>query len=468
MEFNFKRLAVLLVWVLTGVAAHAQNPDSLRKSSENYVEPFSDGSLRTWSIGIHGGLLTTFTVLGTNNNLDFTSPGQELGYGGYIKKQFTPAFGIQADFLAGKLTGQDSHPQIGSSISEFKRFSTEVAWSGSLSANLTLGNISWRNHKSAIQPYLTVGAGYMKYTPVVTYSDGTIVNFKAGSDPALMGVFVPIGVGLKFDIARGVNIDLGYQVNFLFADNLDGFNYGGNNDKFSYAHIGLEFAIGSSSKPQLAAHNPVSSMRTEYLGQIDLVKKQLQAQIDSQKVAFAAEKAKNIQLEKLMNTLAENNNKYSKDSDGDGVPDAFDKCPGTPPGTKVDGSGCPLPKADVKVYVTDDDKKIVKEAIQNLEFDLGKAEIRQQSFESLNKVAQLLIDKNFSLKLAGHTDNIGTESGNMKLSKDRAEAVRAYLVSKGVNASRIEATGYGSTQPIAPNTTAIGRQFNRRVEFTLF
>ena len=467
MEFNFRKLALLLVWVLTGAVIKAQNPDSL-KATAGYVEPFSDGSLRTWSIGLHGGLMTTFTVLGTNNNQDFTNPGQQIGYGGYIKKQFTPAFGIQADFLAGKLTGNNSHLEGGGTTSEFKNFSTTLSYAGSLSANITLGNISWRNKKSAIQPYFTAGAGYMSYTPVITYGDGTTVNFKSGSDPALNGIFVPIELGLKFDFARGVNIELGYQVNFLFADNLDGFNYGGNNDKFSYAHFGVEFALGNSSKSQLATHNPVSSMRAEYLGQIDNLKKQLQAQIDSQKVAIAADKARNDGLQRQITALNESNSKYTKDSDVDGVPDAFDKCAATPAGTKVDGSGCPLPKADVKVYVTDDDRKIVKEAIQNLEFDLGKAAIRPQSFESLDKVAKLLIDKNFSLKLAGHTDNIGTETGNMKLSKDRAEAVRAYLVSKGVNASRIEATGYGSTQPIAPNTTAIGRQFNRRVEFTLF
>ncbi|RYE17568.1 MAG: OmpA family protein, partial [Sphingobacteriaceae bacterium] len=136
----------------------------------------------------------------------------------------------------------------------------------------------------------------------------------------------------------------------------------------------------------------------------------------------------------------------------------------------VDGSGCALPvnKPDVKVYVTEEDKKVVSDAISNLEFDLGKATIRDRSFPSLDKVAELLINKNFTLKLAGHTDNTGSAALNMKLSKDRAEAVRQYLVSKGANASRIESVGYGQTQPIATNKTAAGRQQNRRVVFTLF
>src|SRR5690606_35543304 len=121
-----------------------------------------------------------------------------------------------------------------------------------------------------------------------------------------------------------------------------------------------------------------------------------------------------------------------------------------------------------KVIVTEADRKVVDEAIKNLEFDLSKATIRSSSYTTLNKVAALLVEKNFSLKLAGHTDNTGSMALNLRLSKDRAEAVKAYLVSQGANASRIEATGYGPNQPIASNSTLEGRQKNRRVEFSLF
>lgn len=161
-----------------------------------------------------------------------------------------------------------------------------------------------------------------------------------------------------------------------------------------------------------------------------------------------------------------------KDSDGDGVADKLDKCPNTPAGTVVDGSGCPLkvpaPKVTERVIVTEADRKVVKDAISNLEFDLGKATIRAKSYATLNKVAALLVEKNFSLKLAGHTDITGSRELNLRLSKERAESVKAYLVSQGANASRIEATGYGPDQPIASNKTAEGRQQNRRVEFTLY
>jgi OOP family OmpA-OmpF porin len=95
------------------------------------------------------------------------------------------------------------------------------------------------------------------------------------------------------------------------------------------------------------------------------------------------------------------------DADGDGVSDYFDKCPNTPDSTKVDGSGCPLPRPEVvkpqTIVITEEDRRIVKEAIKDLEFDFGKATIRSKSYPSLDKVAALLVQKNFALKLAGHT-----------------------------------------------------------------
>lgn len=121
-----------------------------------------------------------------------------------------------------------------------------------------------------------------------------------------------------------------------------------------------------------------------------------------------AQKAENARLRTEMNDLL-------KDSDGDGVADKLDKCPGTPAGVVVDGSGCPLkvPAPVEKIIITEADRKVVADAIKNLEFDLGKATIRQKSYATLNRVAELLIQKNFSLKLAGHTDNTGSAALNM-------------------------------------------------------
>jgi len=472
MKLILKRPALLLTGLLVGGKLFAQTTDTMHMSND-YVKPFSGNShYSTWSLGVNVGALSENNMFTSKNRLDFTSPHVELGYGAYIKNQITPAVGIQADFLAGKLSGSTSqvNPVTGTSL--FSGFKTQLNYSASISANITLGNISWKDNKSAIQPYFTAGVGGMNYTPVVTYSNGTVTNFKTtGTTSSIGEIFTPVGVGVKFDIARGINLDLGYQVNFVYSDNLDGYNFGSTNDKFSYAHVGLEFALGSHARPQLATHNPVSSMRHEYLWENQKTRSELQVEIDADKAAIDAERARNAQLRRDLDATNAALARLTMDSDGDGVPDFFDKCPNTPKGVKVDGSGCPLPEVkpaeNVKVYITEEDRRVVSEAVKNLEFDFNKTTIREHSFASLDRLAELLINKHFNLKLAGYTDNVGGVAFNLNLSKGRAEAVKNYLVGKGADASKITAEGYGKAHPIATNKTAAGRQKNRRVEFTL-
>lgn len=448
---------MLLTGLMVGSKLFAQTADSIATS--DYVKPFSpESSFRTWSIGVGAGVLTPYTIFGSNSRQDFRKPESNLGYSAYIKKQILPSFGLSLDYMGGKLGGTNA--AIEPNTIPRESYETKLNYAITLNAQFTLANINWRHQKGYIQPYLSLGGGIMGYKPVTTTAAGDVVPFKNGA--TINEFIIPVGAGVKFNIASGVNLDLGYSVAFSNSDNLDGFTAGSTNDRFSYGHIGLEFALGKRSKPQLATHNPVASMRTEYLWENANTKNQLQAQID-------AEKAANAKLRSDLDATNANLSKFTADSDGDGVPDFYDKCPNTPAGTKVDGSGCPLPVTkDVKVYVTEEDKKVVREAIQNLEFDFGKSTIRAKSYPSLNRVANLLINKNFSLKLAGHTDNVGSDAANLKLSKDRAESIKSYLVSQGVNASRVEATGYGESQPIASNKTAKGRQANRRVEFTLY
>jgi OOP family OmpA-OmpF porin len=455
MKSNFKKATMLLTGMLVGGKLLAQTPDSTVTSQ--YVKPFSpESAFRTWSIGVNAGVLTPYTIFGSNNRQDFRNPSSNLGYSVYINKQVLPSLGISASYLGGKLSGNNSQPN-GGTDSRYSSFETKLNYVIGLNANFTLANINWRHQKGVIQPYLTAGGAIAGYKPTMVATAGGPTEFKNGE--SISEFFVPVGLGVKFNVADGINLDLGYSVYFSNSDNLDGFNIGSTNDRFSYGHIGLEFALGKKSKPQLATHNPVASMRQEYLWENQNTRNQLQAQID-------AEKAANAKLKSDMDAALA---KFTADSDGDGVPDFVDKCPATPAGTKVDGSGCPLPKpADVKVVVTEEDRRVVNEAIKNLEFDFGKSTIRAKSYPSLNRVANLLIQKNFSLKLAGHTDNVGSDAANLSLSKDRAESIKSYLVSQGANASRVEATGYGESQPIASNKTATGRQKNRRVEFTLY
>ena len=110
----------------------------------------------------------------------------------------------------------------------------------------------------------------------------------------------------------------------------------------------------------------------------------------------------------------------------------------------------------------------MKTAFDNLEFETGKDVIKQESIQSLGELAEVLVKKpEWKLQIAGHTDNVGNDQANLILSKKRAESVKAFMVSKGIDAGRLTALYFGETQPIADNGTPDGRQKNRRVEMTI-
>ncbi|MDO7742532.1 MAG: OmpA family protein [Pedobacter sp.] len=440
----FKCLPVALAALFIGGAAQAQAP----------VTPPASTSFSTWSIGVNAGVLSPISPLGGKN--DFSNWKSGLGYGIYIKKQLTPYFSLRLDGIRGKLKGDNSEPyESGSTVAGGAgAFETDLSYAGSLNAQVNLFNISMFRKQDNVQLYASAGAGLAGYKPKVGSTDANLANYTA-DDKMISELIIPVGLGAKFKISDKVNFDLGWSIYFVDGDNLDGTYRNNNSDKFNYAHAGLEFALGKGK--QLAFHNPVAATYDEAL-QAKQLASSLKSDLDAQK-------AENAKLRTEMSDLL-------KDTDGDGVADKLDKCPGTPSGVVVDGAGCPLkvpaPVVNEKVIITESDRRIVADAIKNLEFDLGKSTIRPKSFPTLDRVANLLVTKNFSLKLAGHTDNTGSADLNMRLSKDRAESIKTYLVDKGVNASRVEATGYGKNQPIATNKTAAGRQKNRRVEFTLY
>jgi len=103
--------------------------------------------------------------------------------------------------------------------------------------------------------------------------------------------------------------------------------------------------------------------------------------------------------------------------------------------------------------------------LNNVFFDSGKSTLRPESGKELNQLAEYLtLKKTTVIEIAGHTDNVGDAAANQKLSEDRANSVKQYLVKKGISADRVQAKGYGDTQPIADNGTNEGKQKNRRTE----
>ncbi len=143
------------------------------------------------------------------------------------------------------------------------------------------------------------------------------------------------------------------------------------------------------------------------------------------------------------------------DRDGDGVPDVTDRCPDTagPPSNY----GCPEEVKTQLMYIA-----------RSIYFNVNKATLQEISYEPLNKLVEILNNyPNAKLTIEGHTDNSGSNAYNMTLSQNRANTVKDYLVSKGIDASRLNAIGFGEEKPITTNNTGEGRTLNRRVELKL-
>jgi OOP family OmpA-OmpF porin len=180
------------------------------------------------------------------------------------------------------------------------------------------------------------------------------------------------------------------------------------------------------------------------------------------------------------------------DNDGDGLSDKVDQCPNDPEDKDnfEDDDGCPDLDNDKDGFADKDDKcpdvpgvapdgcpkkySLVVVTAQRIElkqtvfFDFNKATIKQVSFALLDDVAQAMVDNpTFKVEIGGHTDSVGNDAFNAKLSQARAESVKAYLAKHGIAANRMVPKGFGENVPIADNRTEVGRSQNRRVEFVI-
>jgi len=173
------------------------------------------------------------------------------------------------------------------------------------------------------------------------------------------------------------------------------------------------------------------------------------------------------------------------DGDGDGVADYLDKCPNTPEGVAVDANGCPtdsdgdgiadyldkcpnlagLAKNNGCPEIKEEVKKLFSKALNGIQFESGKSVIKKTSYPILDEIVKVMSDNpEYTLKISGHTDNVGKPDKNQVLSENRAKAVKDYLITHGTDERRLSSYGFGDSKPVATNTTAAGRAQNRRVD----
>jgi len=141
------------------------------------------------------------------------------------------------------------------------------------------------------------------------------------------------------------------------------------------------------------------------------------------------------------------------DSDRDGIADRFDQCPDTLAGGVVDTSGCLIRGRQTII-------------LEDVNFEHDSARLTQAAGTTLDRAAaSLRAEPGVRFEIAGHTDDVGADAYNDRLSQARADAVLRFLVGRGIEAARMSAHGYGERQPIDSNQTSEGRARNRRVEF---
>ena len=418
---------------------------------------------RTWSIGVQGGITAPGVLTGGSNPF-----GQKVGYfqnkvGEYygltVRKQFSHLFGLELEGNRGRIktynhnvSGPATENSLGARSAE-----VDVNWAASLNGVFQLGTIDFLRRENAVNFYAKVGFGVMASNPVQfannDFTGSEVYNQKGqwgeeifgdreatGDRDYKLSGFIPVGLGVKFKLSEVVALNLGYTMNFTDDNRLYGPGRVDYKGKFSNVYGGLEFTLGSRDKESLTFTNPVATLYDE------LKDPSLRNEVEA--------------LKQRVSTLEGTVDQLSKDSDGDGVSDKFDKCPNTPAGTPVDGSGCPI--------------KFPEPVAQNnatqggyyspIQFEFDSSVLKTESYSTLDKLAKELRDNNASANLDGYASAEGTEAYNLNLSKDRANAVKQYLVNAGVSASSVTATGYGEDNPVASNATEEGRIKNRRVE----
>jgi OOP family OmpA-OmpF porin len=177
------KLSILFLSILTSGTVWAQH----NTATIDGTTPLGPSSqYRTWSLGVNGGLLSQSSTFG------FDDGDMKAGYSAYLKKHFTPSFGLKLQYLGGQVGG------VASSTAAATDLETKLPWSVALSGELVAANVNWRVFNAKIKPYLSAGIGAISLNTV-----------SATTDDSQTRTFVPVDGGFKFAIAKGINLDLG-------------------------------------------------------------------------------------------------------------------------------------------------------------------------------------------------------------------------------------------------------------------
>jgi OmpA-OmpF porin, OOP family len=375
-----------------------------------------------------------------------------------LSLSYIDGFTDNIDFV-GTITGSfTKHPTVGSitNVDGNDRLLLEAA---------ATTNFKLLTDNYAVSPFITIGVGASKWK-------------------GYYSAFAPLGVGLQVKIADGTFMLLNSQYRVAISEN-SAYHF--------YHSVGFASAVGKRKEVIVVPPPPPVVVVTDR---------------DNDGVLDADDKCPDVSglsalggcADKDSDGIADDDDKCADvaglakyggcpipDGDGDGINDEEDKCP------TVNGlaryQGCAIPDTDNDGINDEEDKcrdlagietnqgcpEISKAVIdkinyvaKNVFFATGSAKLLPKSSKALDEAVKLLKDdESLMVDVEGHTDATGKEEKNQTLSEARANAVKTYLVSKGIVESRLTATGYGATKPVADNKTAAGKAKNRRTELAV-
>jgi len=430
---------------------------------------WADETAGKFGVGIKGGI--------SRYQGDISNPDISAYYDFYAQWWVSDVFGLSFNYGKGYLSAEDG--------AEY--FQTDL-WNYVFLLRINPFP-SWK-----LNPYLAAGYEFFDVYPKNKNGHG-LPNIAQDRYSKVNGG-IPFGVGFSYFLNDHFALDGEALIHLSTMDYVDDLQRGSNNDSYLTVALGLSYNFGKAKDsdgdgiPDRIDKDPTHAEDFDNFqdedGAPDLDNDQdgipdkidqapLQPEDhdgymdndgipdpdnDGDGIADAKDKAPN-QAED-MDGFQDQDGAPDYDNDQDGIPDSLDQCPDqaeTMNGYE-DNDGCPDQKPEIAV---EKGKAIVLEGIH---FATGSSKLTADSKTILEKVLRTLQENpEIAVEIRGYTDNTGRYETNVKLSQKRADAVRDYLIANGIDASRVQAKGFGPENPIASNKTRAGRAQNRRIEF---
>lgn len=489
MKTKYSLTYLLIILIAASLSLQAQ---------ERQARPDKHPFQSTLTLGVEGGATWAVT------DYDRIKPnfGGRVYLDYYFPSSSISVFGLRG-FVSGGWAGgrYPEEPQAETFKTSIKSFGGGVVYSVAI--------------KDVLFPYVFAGASYTTFDPTDTDENELPGNAAGAYDTEEINYHADAGLRFALGDAVAMNINLGAQ--FSPDDNWDDINNGSTNDMMFTSSLGFSYsffsekdtdgdgvmddndqcpdtpygvAVDNFGCPKDSDNDGVPNYKDNCPNtpvNVSVDAEGCPLDDDNDGVPNYEDKCPNTQPNMAVNEqgcpdtdndgVADNLDKCPKtperakvddrgcpvDTDGDGVPDYLDECENTPKGVEVDEKGC---DTTPEVVIMEKYKEITLSGDTNFEFN--KAKLLPSAYEVLEPVLETM-RKHTEARwtVEGHTDAVGNESYNEKLSRERAEAVVGYFTSRGIDRNRFEIKAMGETDPIASNDNPEGRAMNRRVEIKL-